>query len=475
MSGLFGALSAAVQALDAHSTSVQIAGKNLANVNNASYARQRVVYGDRGTVATPLGAQSLGLEAKQIQQLRDFLLDRQVVRETSLLSSYQAEQTAYQNAQAGLGQSIDQSGETNSNSYSGNGSGISEAVTNFFNSFQSLAARPTDPGERQTLLQNAQIMTDRMQVTDSRLAQLQSDLTTQVTNDVSDANTILTKIANLNAEIGRYEINQPGSAVDLRDQRQGQLEELAKRIGIESVEDPNSPGQIQVFTRDAGGNQILLVNGANVTGPLTISGSTVSGGSPSTAIALSGGSIQGALNARDGGVQTLRDNLDALANELVTSVNAAYNPAGNTGDFFNASNLTAGTISIATTVTATNIKASDNGPAGDNTIAQAVANLATKTFSTASTPADAIDGTFTQHYSATVSNLGQALSGMNLQVNDQTNIQTLVKNQRDSVSGVSMDEELADLVKFQRAFQASSRVVSIIDDLLGTVVNLGNG
>ena len=102
MSGLFGSLSAGVKALAAQSRAVETAGRNLANVNNPNYARQRIVFGDRGTVVTPLGAQSLGLEAKQIEQLRDVLLDRQTVREISLTSSLEAEQAAYEKAQAGL-------------------------------------------------------------------------------------------------------------------------------------------------------------------------------------------------------------------------------------------------------------------------------------------------------------------------------------------------------------------------------------
>lgn len=471
MSGLFGSLSESVKALAAHSRSVETAGRNLANVNNPSYARQRVIYGDRGTVKTSLGAQSLGLEAKSIQQLRDILLDRQVVRETARKSSYEAEQAGYQKAQAGLGQSVDRAGEANSSGYAGNGSGIAESLTQLFNSFQSLAARPTDPGERQTLLQNAGVLTDRIQVTNARMVQLQSDLTTQVASDVTAANGILTTIANLNAEIGRFEINSPGGAVDLRDQREAQLEELSKKIGIESQEDPTAPGQIQVFVRDGSGNPIILVDKAAVTGPLTVTGSVIKGGASATTVAMTGGSIQGALQARDGGVQTLRDNLDALASQLVSAVNAAYNPLGTTGDFFNAANTTAGTISLDTTLTASNLKASDGGPAGDNTIAQAVANLANQTFDT--TAGDDIDGTFTEHFAKTVSGIGQSLASANLQVEDQTNIEALVRNQRDSVSGVSLDEEMADMLKFQRAFQASSRVVQVINDLLENVVNLG--
>jgi flagellar hook-associated protein 1 len=473
MSGLFGALSNGIKALNAQSRAVETAGRNLANVNNPNYARQRIVYGDRGTVKTPLGAQSLGIEAKQIQQMRDFLLDRQVVRELSLKSSYETQQAAYQKAQAGLGQSIDRAGETASSGAAGAGTGIAESLSDFFNSFQSFAARPTDPGEKQTLIQKTGVLTDRIQITDSRLAEVQADLTYQAANDVADANLLLSSIADLNAQIGRFEINAPGTAVDLRDQRQAQLEALAKKISFETQPDPAGSGQLNIVARDASNNPITLVNLATVTGPLSISGATISGGSPSTALDVTGGSIQGAITARDTGVQELRDNLDALASQLVTSVNAAYFPSG--GNFFNPAGLTAGTIDLAAGVTAATLKATTPaGAAGDNDIAKAVGNLANASFSI--TGGDDIDGTFSQHYATTVANFGQTLSTTNARVGEQTSIETLVRGQRDGVSGVSLDEEMTDLMKYQRSFQASSRVIQVIDDLLDTIVNrLGIG
>ncbi len=469
MSGLFGNLANGVKALTAQSRSIETAGRNLANVNNPDYARQRVVYGDRGTVRTTLGAQSLGIEAKSIQQLRDTLLDRQVVREVGIKSSYLAQQSAYQKAQAGLGQSVDRAGETGASGSAGTGSGIAETLTDFFNAFQSFSARPTDNGERQTLLQKAGILTSRINSTDARLAQAQTDLTDQITQDVTGANRILSTLADLNSQIGRFEIGAPGIAVDLRDQRQAQLEELSKIISIESRVNATNPSQLDVFVRDASNNPIQLLNLAAVTGPITFSASTISAGSPSTAVALTGGSIHGSLIARDTGIASLRTDLNNLSLQLVNSVNTAYNPTTATGNFFNPAGTTAATITLATGLTTTNLKASDGGAAGDNTIAQAVANLANTTWSTGA--GAAINGTFIQHYSRAVSDLGQNLATANARVDSQNNIEELIRNQRDAVSGVSLDEEMSDLLKYQRSFQASARVINIIDDLLDTVVN----
>jgi flagellar hook-associated protein 1 FlgK len=465
MSGLYSTLNSSVLAIAAQSRALEITGKNLANVNNPNYARQRVILGDKGSILTPQGPESMGVQALGVQQMRDQLLDIQVTREIATTSSYQAEQSAYQRAQAGLGQSVSTTQASSTSGVTTNGLGA--ALDSFFTSFQSLAASPTDAGERQSLLQNASILTDRLHNADQNLSQVQSDLNAQVNTDVGSANTLLSTIADLNAQIARFEVNAPGSAVDLRDERQAKLEELAGKMPVSVID--NGAGQVQIVAKDSSGANVVLVDNGTVQGSLAFNGTQITGGASATALSVTGGEIQGALTARDGAVQTLRDNLDALAKQLVVSVNHAYNPTGATGDFFDATGVTAGTIAIDANVTPANLKASDGGPAGDNTVALAIADLANQKFSTAT--GDSIDGTFAGFYGTAVSSIGQALSSADARVTDQTNIQKLVKSQRDAISGVSLDEEMANMMQYQRAFQASARVLSVVDDLLDTVVN----
>ena len=466
MSGLFASLNDSVSALTAQSRALEIAGKNLANVNNPNYSRERVLLGSRGTIMTPQGPESMGVTALTLQSLRDSLLDQQVTYETSITAGYTVQQSAYQRVEAGLGENVDGT-QNSSGTSSTSDTGVGAAVDDFFNAFQSLAASPTDSGQRQTLLQSASILTDRLQQADQRLSQVTSDLNSQINTNVSGSNNLIASIAKLNDQIFRLEINNPGSAVDLRDQRQADLEQLAANLPVTTQN--TASGQLQLVAKDTNGNSVILVDGATVNGTLAFDGTKITGGTSGATLALSAGAIQGSLTARDGGVQTLRDNLDQLSAQLVASVNAAYNPTGLTGDFFNPAGTTAGSIALAAGVTAGNLKTSDGGPAGDNSVALAIAQLAGKNFSTAG--GDQIDGTFSGFFSSTVSNLGQAVATANAQVSDQTNIENLVRTQRDGVSGVSLDEETADLLKFQRAFQASSRVFNTIDSLLDTVVN----
>ena len=259
--------------------------------------------------------------------------------------------------------------------------------------------------------------------------------------------------------------------MDLRDSRQAKLEELATKIPFETRYTPGGNGQIEVYARDASNNEISLVQLSSVT-TLSLNGSTINAGANATdpALSLTGGSIKGAIETRDGAIQDLRDSLDELANQLVTSVNATYNPLSTAGrNFFTATGTDASSMKLETGLTATTLVASDSGVAGDSDIASNVGNLVSKVFSTAG--GDHIDGTFGQYYTNAVTGLGQSLSTVNSQLSDQQKIEDLVTQQRDAVSGVSLDEETADLMKYQRAFEACSRVISAIDEMLDTIVN----
>ncbi|HEY5227709.1 MAG TPA: flagellar hook-associated protein FlgK, partial [Opitutaceae bacterium] len=243
MAGLISSLDASVAAMSAQSIAIDVTGKNLSNVNNTSYSREVVNFGSAGTVTTSTGPESEGLEAQSVQQIRDSVLDSQVMSSDSQASYYTTQQSAYQQAQAGLGQTVSSSDST-ATSQSGSDSGVGAALDDMFNAFQSFAANPTDSGTRQALLQTASILTDRLQSTDANLAQVQSGLTTQINGNVTTANSLLTDIAGLNTQINRLELNSPGSAVDLRDQRQADLEQLAGLMPVTSTEGANGEDQV---------------------------------------------------------------------------------------------------------------------------------------------------------------------------------------------------------------------------------------
>lgn len=459
----------AAQALSAQQAGVQTAGRNLANANNPAYARQRVQMGDQAIIDTRYGSMGTGVEVLGIEQIRDSFLDANVAREISRTSMLQAQQRAYGRAEAFLGERVDRSADSASiGDASHSTNGISAALNDFFNGWEEIAANPTESGARQVLLQNAATLLDKFNTVDQRLAGLQDDLTSEITAGVATVNGLLGQIASLNREIGISEANAPGSAVDLRDQRQAALEKLANYMDITTRPLAGSSGQIEVLAKDSSGGEFAVVQGVTVRGGISFTGTDFTSGLPPVTLALQGGSLAGNLAARDGTVAGLRDNLRRAAEQLAGSVNDAYNPGGSGGDFFQVPPAS-GIIALAPGLTFNTLRTSATGDAGANEIAMEVGALARATFST--TSGDLIDGTVNGFLGSIVSGLGTTLAGVGARLADQQSVQQMVTQQRDSVSGVSMDEEMADLMKYQRAYEASARVVRTLDELLDVLVN----
>jgi len=175
-----------------------------------------------------------------------------------------------------------------------------------------------------------------------------------------------------------------------------------------------------------------------------------------TPLALTGGAIAGTLEARDGALTAMRSDLDRLASQLITQVNtihrAGFGLAGTTGaDLFTGTNAADIGVNPALLGDPSLLQLSGvSGAAGDNQVGLALAQLAD-----APQP-DLNQQTFSQSYAHTVAAFGQALSSVNSALSDQEVVQRMLLRQRDAVSGVSLDEEMTDLVKYQQAYQASA-------------------
>jgi flagellar hook-associated protein 1 FlgK len=475
MLGIFGTLNLATRSLSTQRVGTEIAGHNLANVNNSAYARQRVNIETALPIPTELGPQGTGADAVSIRQIRDQLLDRQIQNETSVRGWLEAQQQALQYAQANLGQEIDRqaSGAEGAAATGGVGgqNGLAEGLAGFFNAFQSLSTNPTNLAERQVLLIKAQNLAVQFNQIDQRLANVHSSLNNAIQIDVDNANRLISDVAKLNEQIVAAEIGIGGTANDLRDIRQQRLEELAKLVNFSTTAQPSGSVDIVI-------NGTPITSGALVNDQLEAydpgSGSLLlrlqNSGTP---VNLTSGSLQGTIEARDGGLATLRQELNQLAAHLVSTVNTLHTPGydltGNTGQaFFTGTN--AATLAVNTTLTTDpgRIQAADapNAP-GNNRIALALAQLAQQN------QAALGNQTFNQRYGQTVAAVGQSLSSVNAQLNNQQIVESMLLRQRDAVGGVSIDEEMTDLIKYQRAFEASARLVTTLDEMLTILVNLG--
>lgn len=471
MAGLITDMTQSAQALDAQQLGLQVVGNNLANVNNPNYSRQTVQMGSNGIMETPVGEVSMGVVATGITQDRDPYLDAQVTNEIAQTATLTAQQTQLQQAQANLGEQLTNTSSTASiDSTQASTTGISSALSSFFNAASNLAANPTDTSAAQVLYQTAGTLANTINSADSNLSAVQTGIANQLQQDTGTVNGLLQDIASLNTQIVQANVQKPNSANDLVDQREADLEQLAGYMNVTATPIPNSDGQVDVTTLDANSNPVTLVDKSTVVGGgVTFTGTSFTAGLPATTLGLTGGSLEGNLAASQGAIQTLRNGLANTATELTEAVNAAYNPGGASTNFFQATPASGQLLTLDPTLSASTLRTTNTGTSGANDAALAMANVATQTFSTAN--GDTINGTITSYYTQAVTGLGESLNAVTNQLTDQTAVQQLVQQQRDAVSGVNQDEELTNLMAYQRAFQAQARVMNTVNDCLDMVCN----
>jgi len=468
MLGLFGTLDLGTRALQTQRLGVEIAGHNIANVNNSAYARQRLDVSTSVTIQTGLGLQGTGAEGVAIVRLRNELLDGQIQDETSVSGYLEAQQFALQFAETSLGQTIERESDTTTDSTGQYG--IADGLNSLFSAFQSLSNDPSSAAERQTLLMKASDLAARFNNTTQRLDSLETQIGNTIREDVDQANQLLTDIASLNDQISKAEVAFPSGANDLRDLRQSKMEALAKLTSFDAAENPNGTVDITI----AG---TTFVSGLKVLEKLEVydaggGRSLVRAQSTGTSLAMTGGSIAGSIDVRDGELVALRQDLDQLASTLISEVNAVhqggFNLSGGTGAlFFNGTGAADIKVNPALLENPSLLQASGvSGATGDNQVVLALAQLSQK-------PIAGLNGhTLTEDYAQTVAALGQSISSTNTRLDDQLSVQTMLTNQRESLSGVSIDEELTNIMKFQKAYEASARLISVVGEMLDTLLQI---
>lgn len=497
MSGLFGNLSSTSSAIQAHSKSVELAGKNIANINNPNYARQRIT---TSSITTTTGNETNTVTSRELQQLRDSFLDSQIVQESSFLSSFEARDDRLRELLGVLGESIDRVNDPSfvSDKPSDDGS-LRAGINKFFNAFENFAARPTDQASRSVVMQAAEDLVNNFNRTDARLDSLEGSIETEIATEVTSLNNRLSELSDLNRKIARVElVSGANSAADLRDERQGLLEEIAEFAQVEVQDVPGSNGQVSVNLRDTNGDQVEILRPGFAPEPVFYDApnNVFRTSNSSLDIDLGAGKLPALQQVLGEDLADLRGRIDNLANTIATEVNEIYyqafvpagaDPAVPEISFFaeptpppsvsgTPSTVDAGSIALyagstdplvtdSVPLTQASLRASDSAFAGSNGIALAIAGLSEQDLS-------ALGGIqLSEFITQTSVDLGQEIESNGNQMRVQEDVDALIKDRRAQVSGVSLDEEMANLVQYQRAFQASSRVFNVMSEMLETVVN----
>lgn len=467
MGGLLGTLSIGMRSLQNQTQALYVVGHNISNVNNPAYARQRIQFQTAPPIMIPAGYIGTGCDVAAIVQLRNALLDKQIINEQSNLGFWE---TYYNNSsfiETAIGQVI--SRNSNTSDINAGQTSLAAAINDLFNAFQSVATSPESLEERMSLLEKANRLAELFNIIDSRIQAHSGYLKEEFQVQVGKVNELLEQIAKLNYQISAAELGGRGMANDLRDIRQEKLEELSKYIGINLGEDEQGNLTVSI------GSQILI-SGNNLENKLQIvydaEGRPLVEVSSGQVINPESGSLAGLLNFQDNVLNVLKERLDNLASAIVEAINSihqqGYSLDGETSrPLFLGSN--AATIRVNPEIMANPRLFQASGfpdQAGDNSIALTLAQLISK-------PIPQLDGqTIQSAYTGLISWLGQTVANASSNYNDQRSIMEMLKRQRESISGVSIDEEVVDMMKFQRAFEASARLISTIDEMLFTIINM---
>ncbi len=456
MGGLFSSISIALSGLAVSQQELETSSNNVANANTPGYSREvaDTVPGDP-VVYAPLTFGS-GVVLQKIQSVRDPILEIQLNQETQQQGSLNAQLEQLQQLQT---------------QFSSSSSGIGADISNFFNSLQQLSPDPTSLALRQAVLTSAGNLATDFNNAAASLQTQDSNLNLGVVQDVGQVNSLTTQIASVDQQIASLEnVNEDASA--LVDQQTNLIRQLSGLVDVQVVQ--TGHGGIDLTT--AGGTTLVAGNQSFALTTATGAGGNqqVFAGTQNLTSGFTGGSLAGTIEIRDQEIPSVSGQLDQLAAGLSTALNTANKagfdlngiqggnlftvpPAGGTG--------VAAAMQVAITDPSLLAASSDATAAGSNGNIAALSAVANQTIASGQTPVN--------FYSNLVFQLGSTTSNTSALVDASTQILQQLQDQRGSVSGVSLDEEAANMVQYQTAYQASARVVSVIDDLLADAVNLG--
>ncbi len=497
MAGLFDALGTATRGLQVVQRGLATAGHNIANAETPGYTRQRAVLQSAPAQPDATGTIGSGVEQVTIERIIDRFVGLRLISETSRRASLETESTIYREVETLVNDQL--------------ANGLTSKFTSFFDSLDDLsnAAEPGQTVARGQVLAAAETLVDTVRRYDTQLRGLQRDADRGMTALLPEVNSITSEIARLNGEIAEAEAIAPAN--DLRDQRDRLVLDLAEKIEIVSSEDQDGmasiriAGGITLVSKRIASELVAVVDPANLNAFDPTFSQVYYRGAGSffdVTSSLKGGELGGLIEARDGIVAGAIRDLDAVVFTLSESFNSVHRGGlglndGAAHDFF--TDLT-GQATVDDSARNFGIAADidpDQGGSLGNIAAGAVPNPLTggpeaapgdtdwveelknlRTLRVTNYLAGDASGSPTGSSNSVsgglinmIGEIGQNARSTSRALEQQEAVLSSLQDRRDSVSGVSIDEEVANLVQLQANFQANARVVSTVNFLMQALID----
>jgi len=453
--GIRDLLNIARSGLFAQQAGMNITGHNIANATTEGYSRQRVELETAQPALWGSHAMGAGVDIAGVKRSRDHYVESQLRTQDQTLGWWETTETKLSQLEDVFGEPSD--------------TGLGATINAFFDSWQDLANDPDNMVARDAVLSKGRTLTNKFNYLSSQISDMQKTIDSEMKSQLDEFNSLTKQLAQLNGQLNTFNTNSQGAA-DLLDQRDRVLDQLNHLANVQVVE--NDAGQVmlslggKVFLEKT---HVIELRGTSAGSNLT----QLSWADGDTRVNLNNGSLGALIDIRDKVIDKYSSKLDELAVDVVTGVNelhaTGYGLDGLTGiNFFDPSMTGAADIRIETQIASDSrkIAASSNTQQGNGDIALAIGQIQQENKSANATM------TFAGFYAEMIGEMADSKQEASSFSQGQSLIVQQLENQRDAVMGVSLDEEMTNLIKYQRAYQATAKLVSMADDMAETILNM---
>jgi len=471
----FSGLSTALSALYAQRRALDITGQNIANANTPGYSRQRAEMSSLDNIRVPAmyatgDVGPSGVEVSSVSRLHDEFLDTRSRAERGLNQYLLGQKDTYSRIEQVIGEPSD--------------TGIQSQIADLWAAWGDVANRPSDLSARNVVLQRAGAVADSLAAAHGSLTSLWLASREQLEARKDEVNTTAAAIADYNRRIAGDSVSGTPTN-ELRDSRDELVRHLADLTGATGR--PRDDGQMDVYI---GGSPLVsgvdarqlkvigptdmagLVDPSDPTGQTKIPVALQWTDSPNT-IGVSTGSIASSLESLNTTIPTAADGYDDIAAKLATAVNTqhalGFDLSGTAGGTF-FTGTTATTLTVAITQPQL-LAASSVAPTTDPVTLLPVPNLGG---GNADTMADiaTLTNSPDSAYRTFVTKTGVSAQTVNRRADIQQTVTDNVEADRESATGVSLDEEMTNMIQYQRAYEAAAKVIGTIDSTLDSLINM---
>jgi flagellar hook-associated protein 1 FlgK len=426
---------------------MEIAQNNIANANTDGYARQRLEVSSNDAlvgngVESEIGS---GVIANQVTRIKDEMLIGQVRSQQSQVGYYDNLSKTLQDVEVIFG-------DTDNN-------GLGNAITGFFNAWEEANKFPEEKSYRFALIGQAQALTNQLNTITTHLDETTANVDLQLDGKLTQVNSLTQKIARINEKIGNASTDNPNALFDERDRY---LNELSQYVDITVLKDPNNPNLINVRS---GGT--YLVAGENASPIKKMEDSLTKEmilGVNNVQYKPKEGSLLADINLKNDFLPRYEKQINDLASVLISKVNSyhstGYGTDGSTGNnFFLGSDARTIKLNPLLETSTEKIAISSNATSpGNSGQGELIAGITDELLFNGGTV------NLQSFYNGFVVDMATDLNNATDQTDVHQNVLTGLEATKQSIQGVSVDEEMTNLMQFQHFYTANSKMIKATDD-----------